>query len=328
MKNQEVQTMNSNRHRLPERMKAALATRYGGSEVIEIKAVPLPPLKPGMVMVRVEASTVNSADARTRGLQVAQPMKTLMRLALGLTKPRRPILGTVYAGTIAALGEGVTRFKVGDRVMGCTPGMRFGCHAQYVAAPQNSAIALMPLGADVGEMASLLFGGTTALFFLEKAGVAPGMKVLIYGASGAVGTMAVQIACHLGMQVAAVCGKRNQNLVTTLGADRFIAYDTPEFKLPGAAYDLVLDAVGKLPKNQALAALKPGGTYATVGGTTVSKETAAHIQQLAAWFTQDKLKPVIQQRFAFEDIRSAHALVDTGHKTGSVVLVVQQEEYQ
>ena len=177
-------------------------------------------------------------------------------------------------------------------------------------------------------MASLVFGGATALFFLEKAGAVPGKKALIYGASGAVGSMAVQIARNLGMDVTAVAGKRNHALILSLGADSFLPYDAPDFRLPAASYDLVFDAVGKLPKNQALAALKPGGRYETVGGMAVSKETSAHIRKLAQWFKEGRLRPVIQQRFAFEDIRAAHALADSGHKTGSAVLILKQEEQQ
>lgn len=318
--------MNNHRLQIPDQMKAALTTRYGGPEVIKIKEVPLPILKPGMILVRVEASAVNSGDARTRSLEAKQPVKTLMRLALGLKKPRQPILGTVYAGTVAAVERDVTTFKPGDRVFGATPGMSFGCHAQYAAVPQNSAIALMPEKADAGEMASLVFGGSAALFFLEKAGAAPGKKALIYGASGAVGSMAVQIACSLGMQVTAVASRRNLGLLSSFAIDSVLAYDTPDFRLPEASFNLVLDAVGKLPKNQARTALKPGGTYTTVGGTTVSKETSEQIRQLAEWFKEGKLKPIIHQRFAFEEIRAAHTLVDTQHKTGSAVLMIQQED--
>ncbi len=315
-----------NNKALPQTMKAAVAARYGGPEVIEIREVPLPELKPGMVLVKVEAGAVNSGDARARGLQVAQPMKTLMRLVLGVRRLRRPVLGTVYAGAVAAVGEGATGFTAGDRVFGATPGMSFGGHAEYVAVPQGSALARMPEGADMGDMASLVFGGATALFFLYKAGAAPGNKALIYGASGAVGSMAVQIARNLGMQVTAVASEKNRELVTSLGADAFLAYDAPGFRLPDAEYDLVLDAVGKLPKHQAQPALKPGGRYATVGGTAVSKETAAHMKQLADWFYEGKLKPVIQRRFAFSDIRKAHALADSGRKVGSAVILMDEQE--
>ncbi len=324
--NKSVETMNNLTISLTGRMKAALATRYGDPEVIEICEVPLPALRPNAVMVRVEASAVNSADARTRGLQEDEPMKTLMRLALGFSKPRRPILGTVFAGTVAAVGEDVTDFKVNDKVFGATPGMNYGCHAQYVAVTQDSAIAQMPEGADPGDIVSLVFGGATALYFLEKAGASPGNKALIYGASGAVGSMAVQVARNLGMRVSGVAGGKNENLVLSLGVEHFLDYTLPGFKLPLSRFDLVFDAVGKLPKKMARQSLRPGGVYTTVGGTSVSKETKEHMERLADWYVSGRLRPVIQERFAFENIRDAHRVVDTGHKRGSVVLLMHQEE--
>ncbi len=308
---------------LPTTMRAALATRYGGPEVIEIRDIPVPAVKPGMILAKVAATSVNSGDARARGLQVAQPIKTLMRLVLGIKHLRQPILGTVYAGHVVALGEGITNFRIGDPIFGATPGMRFGCHAQYVSIPQDSAIAHVPSGADTAEMVSLVFGGATALFFLEEADAAPAKKALIYGASGAVGTMAVQIARNLGMDVTAVASEKNRALVCGLGAQNFLAYDVPGFALPANCYDIVLDAVGKLPKRIAESALGPAGKYVTVAGTTVSKETSTHIQQLAKWYEEGKLQPVIEQRFPFEQVRQAHELVDSGHKRGSVVLEVE-----
>lgn len=310
---------------LPDRMKAAVTASYGGPEVVEIREVPLPALKPDAVMVRIEASAVNSGDARTRGLQVEEPMKTLMRLVLGLRKPRRPILGTVYAGTVAAAGENVVDFKVNDKIFGATPGMSFGCHARYAAVLQNSAVAPMPEGADPGDIVSLVFGGATALYFLEKAGASPGKEVLICGASGAVGSMAVQIARNMGMHVTGVASGKNEDLVLSLGAEHFLDYTQSGFRLPRARYDLVFDAVGKLPKKMATPSLKREGVYTTVGGASVSKETKEHMERLADWYVKGMLRPVIDTRLAFEDIREAHRIVDTGHKRGSVVLLMDQE---
>lgn len=248
-------------------------------------------------------------------------MKTLMRMALGLRRPRQPILGTVYAGTVAAIDKNVTTFKVGDKVFGATPGMSFGCHAQYVAVPQESAIAPIPEGKDAGEMVSLVFGGTAALFFLEKTGAATsGKKALIYGASGAVGSMALQIARNLGMHVTGVAGTKNEDLILSLGADCFLDYTRPDFRLPQSQYDLVFDAVGKLPKKLAKTSLKPTGVYTTVSGTSVSKESKQHLKSLTDWYVSGKLQPIIQEYFAFDEIRKAHALADTGHKRGNVIL--------
>lgn len=306
---------------LPPLMKAALAEAYGGPDVISIREVPPPKAKPGELLVRVHASAVNSGDARTRGLFVPQPLQTVMRLALGLTKPRKPILGTVFAGTVeTADTKGL--FQTGDRVFGCTPGMAFGCHAQYAAVPAHGPVARMPEGSTFEEMASLPFGGATALFFLNEAGAAPDKRALIYGAAGAVGSMAVQIAKAMGMHVTAVASGRNADLMAALKTDAFLDYTASGFALPQSAFDIVFDAVGRLPKKQALPLLKSEGKYVTTGGLAVSKETAAHMRQLANWYREGKIKPVIAQRFAFEDIRKAHALVDTGHKQGSAVITL------
>ncbi|MDI9497367.1 MAG: hypothetical protein QM270_02620 [Bacillota bacterium] len=176
---------------LPEHMRAALATGYGGPELVRIMEVPLPKRKPGMLLVRVAATAVNTADTRTRSLQAAEPLRTLMRLLLGFSRPRQPILGTVFAGTVAALSPGVDGFKVGDRVFGSSPGMRYGCHAEYVAVPASGPVASMPSSMGFVEAAALPFGGTTALYFLEKYKAAAGESILVNGAAGAVGSMAV-----------------------------------------------------------------------------------------------------------------------------------------
>lgn len=314
--------MSNTPDKLPDVMFAAVAPRYGAPDVVELRAVPVPQLRPGGLLVRVEASAVNAADARTRGLAVPQPMKTLMRLVLGVTRPRRAVLGTVFAGTVAAVSDGVAAFKPGDRVFGATPGMQFGCHAEYVSIGHTDAVAPMPEGADAGDMASLVFGGATALFFLDKAGAARGKQALVYGASGAVGSMAAQIAKAMGMQVTAVASRSNQDMLQSLGADACLAYDAPGFRLPDAAFDLVFDAVGRLPRAHARAALRQGGGYATVGGAAVCRETAAHMRQLAAWYASGALRPVIEQRFQLTDIVQAHRLADTGRKRGSAVVLM------
>lgn len=306
---------------LPATMTAALATAYGSPEVIAIKQVSLPTQRPGGMLVKVHASAVNSGDARSRALDIGQPMKTLMRLVLGFTKPRQPILGTVFAGTVVSAAR-ESGFVSGDKVFGASPGLSMGCHAQYVALPAGAPVARMPKDSSFEDLASLAFGGATALFFLERAGASPGKHALIYGAAGAVGSKAVQLAKAMGMQVTAVASKSNHQLLTDLGADTVLDYTAPGFALPKQAYDLVFDAVGELKKSKARDAIKPGGAYATVGGATVTKETATHMQQLATWFHEGKLKPVINQQFAFADIRKAHALVDSGHKWGSAVLIL------
>lgn len=317
--------MNSLDSGLPERMEAAQATGYGGPEVIKIVEVPLPALQPGMIMVRVSASAVNSGDARTRGLQAEEPIKTLMRLVLGWRRPRQPILGTVFSGTVAALGAKVTSFKVGDAVFGSSPGMRYGCHARYAAIPASGPVALMPPSMSFQEAAALPFGGNTAQYFLEKHKAQAGESILINGAAGAVGTMAVQIAGILGLEVTGVASGRNKALVQELGASHFIDYTLGRVFVPGVKYDLVMDTVGKLNKAQATAALKPGGRFINVCGGDVARENRQQTERLAQWFEAGSIKAVIDKALPMEEAREAHRIVDTGHKRGSVILMMNQE---
>ncbi|MGI6696948.1 MAG: NAD(P)-dependent alcohol dehydrogenase [Christensenellales bacterium] len=318
--------MNSPKNSLPERMKAIQATGYGGPEVIHIVEVPLPVLRPDTVLVRVVAGAVNSADARTRRLEAQEPVKTLMRLLLGWRKPRQPILGTVFSGTVAALGAGVTSFRVGDAVFGSSPGMRYGCHAQYVAVPASGAVALMPPSMGFAEAAALPFGGNTAQYFLEKHGAKAGESILINGAAGAVGAMAVQIASILGLEVTGVASDKNKTLVRELGASRFIDYSLNRVFSPGVKYDLVMDTVDKLDKAQAKAALKPGGRFISVCGSDVARENRRQVEQLAHWFEAGNIRAVIDKVLPMEEAREAHRIVDTGHKRGSVILMMHQEE--
>lgn len=303
-------------------MKAIVCPRYGTPDVLQYKEVDKPTMKDKEVLVRVRATAVNSGDARARGLKVKGSMRLLMRLALDMKGPRKPILGTVYAGVVEQAGSNMTGFKSGDRVFGCTPGMMFSAHAEYVSVPADSAILALPDALSYEDAAALLFGFTTALFFLEKMKAKQGEQLLVYGASGAVGTMAVQIAKNLGLKVTAVAGKANQQLVKDLGADEALDYTAPDFNNQLGQYDLVFDTVGKLDKALAKQATKPGGRSASVEGTTVAKETKDHLRALIKWYQNGTLKPVIDKTWPLQDAAKAHAHVDTGRKIGSVVLLV------
>lgn len=308
---------------MKDTMQAVVCPRYGGPQVLEVKEIARPVMKDSDVLVRVHATAVNSGDARSRALAVSGVMRLMMRLALGWKGPRRPVLGTVYAGVVEAVGSKAMGFKPGDEVWGCTPGMAFGAHAEYVAVPAASAIAQKPEGTTFEQAAALLFGGTTALFFLDRAKARSGQSVLVYGASGAVGTMAVQIARNLGQNVTAVASGPNEQLVRGLGAQAFLDYTGPGFALPQGQYDIVFDAVGKLDKGLAAPALKPGGAYITVGGTTVAKETKEQLAQLAQWVREGRLTAVIDGTWPLPQAAQAHAHVDTGRKRGSAVLRVR-----
>ncbi|ETA81463.1 NAD(P)-dependent alcohol dehydrogenase [Youngiibacter fragilis] len=264
---------------------------------------------------------MNTADTRTRGLGVAGPMKPAMRLILGWNRPRQPILGTVFAGTVE---EAYTdQFRIGDRVYGCTSGTSYGCHAEFITVKADGAVARMPESATFEEAASLPFGGTTALFFLDKVNPGSGQTLLVYGASGAVGTAAVQIGSALGLKVTGVASGANEELVLRLGASDFIDYTSDDYTRKGVSYDIIFDAVGKTSRAKAKLALKPGGSFITVGGASVARETKEQLERLKAWFEQGKLKAIIDRTYDLENTAEAHAYVDKGHKRGNVILKIQ-----
>ncbi|WP_062049568.1 NAD(P)-dependent alcohol dehydrogenase [Bacillus sp. JCM 19034] len=204
-------------------MKAVVCKQYGVPEVLTVSNVPEPTIKSNELLIRIRATAANSGDARIRALDVPRMMKGMMRLILGWNKPRNPILGNVYAGTVEKIGDGVSKFQVGDRVFGST-GFKSGGYAEKIAVKATSPIAKMPTNATFADAATLPFGGQTALHFIEKLNILRDGTVLVYGASGAVGTMALQLLSIKGVQVTAVCSERNHSLVTSLGADRILDY--------------------------------------------------------------------------------------------------------
>lgn len=303
-------------------MKAIITTRYGGTEVLQAGELPKPVIKANQILVNVKASSVNSGDVRVRSLGVRGFARFAMRLAMGWTRPRNPVLGTVFAGTVAEIGPDVKSFKLGDEVFGMT-GMKMGAHAEYLAVPENSAVWFMPQGASFEEAAALVFGGTTALYFLDKAPMGPGEKVLVYGASGAVGTSVVQIAAARGAAVTAMASERNFSLLRSLGAQACLDYHaTPLQQLEGS-YDLVFEAVGIHPKAVSKHLLAPSGRYLAVGPMTeMAKESREQLQALKTLFEAGKLKPVIDRSYTWDEIREAHAYVDSGRKRGNVTITM------
>lgn len=246
-------------------MKAAICERYGPPEVVRISDVPLPVPADGEVLVRAAASTVSSGDARMRALRVPRGLRTAMRLKLGVTKPKQPIFGFEVAGRVETVGKEVRRFQPGDRVV-ASRGFDFGCHAEHVTVAEDGAIALIPAQLTDEEAAALCFGGTTALNFFGLGKLASGETVLINGASGAVGVMAVQIAKDLGATVVAVCSGANAELVTGLGADRVIDYTKEDLTRAGQRYDVIMDNHGNAPYSRVKGLLKPGGRFLMVIG--------------------------------------------------------------
>lgn len=242
-------------------MKAAVYTRYGPPDVLEIKDIDRPVPRENEVLVRVLATTVSAADWR---LRKADPF--IARLMNGLWRPTKVrILGLELAGTVESLGRAVTRFREGDEVFGST-GFRFGAHAEYACLPEN-ALATKPANMSFEEAAAVMFGAVSALHFLRKAEIRPGQNVLVYGASGSVGVFAVQLAKHFGAHVTGVCSTGNLDLIKSLGADEVVDYTREDFSSAGRIYDIVFDTVGKSGFSRSLKSLKRGGRYVRVGGS-------------------------------------------------------------
>lgn len=305
-------------------MKAAICEKYGSPDVIKVKEVPLPQVEPGEVLIKVMASAVNTMDVRLRSLSVGPIMGIMMRFMMGISKPKQPILGANVAGEIVALGEGVASFKIGDQVFGVT-GMSLGGHAQFIAMKEGRAVALKPKNALYEEAAVLPFGGSSALHFLRKAEIGVGQEVMIYGASGAVGTAGVQVAKYLGAMVTAVCSKNNFDLIGTLGAQTLLEYQNDAYKKTDKKYDIIFDAVGKIKKARVKKMLKPGGRFISVDGYGIAGVRKADLQLLAQMYEEGKLKAVIDRTFTLDEIAAAHRYVDQGTKTGNVALLIKHD---
>jgi NADPH:quinone reductase-like Zn-dependent oxidoreductase len=315
-------------------MKAAVCERYGPPEVVQIREVPTPVPASGEVLIKAVATTVNSGDARVRALRVPRGLGLAVRLRFGLAKPKQPIFGFEVAGQIEAVGAGVTRFQRGDRVV-ASRDLDFGCHAEYVTVSEQGAVATIPDTLTEPDAVALCFGGVTALDFFGRGELAAGENVLINGASGAVGTMAVQLAKHRGAEVTGVCSGANAELVRSLGADRVIDYTADDFTRNGQRYDVIVDNQGNASYGRVKGSLAPGGRVLMIYGelwptitaswqkaavTGTAKPSADHLRTLISLAEQSVLKPVIDSVLPFAQIAEAHRRVDTGHKVGSIVL--------
>ena len=307
-------------------MRAAICTRYGPPEVLEIRDVPRPDPRDDELLVRIDASAVTSSDCFTRsGIPTAPlAMRLSMRLLVGLRAPRRRILGLILAGEIEAVGRRVSRFAVGDRVYAFTM-LRFGAYAEYTCLKETSTVARAPSNLEAEEAAAIPYGGLLGRHYLRRGGLERGRSVLVYGASGAVGTSAVQLARHAGATVTAVCGPDNLELVGSLGADHVIDYTSTHTLSSKERFDLVLDAVGKRKtsalKEAARTALTPGGVYVSVddGRPALSRGDLEHLTTLVE---AGHLRPVIDRRYTLEDIVEAHRYVEREHKRGNVIITV------
>jgi NADPH:quinone reductase-like Zn-dependent oxidoreductase len=326
-------------------MKAAVCTAYGEPGVVRVREVPTPSVGPNEILIRIGATTVSSADARIRASRFPSGLWLPARLFLGLTRPRKPILGTEMAGVIEAIGASVTRYRPGDRVFAFS-GAGMGCHAEFKTMPEDGPVARMPAGFTLEEAAAISFGGTTALYFLrDVARLERGERLLVNGASGAVGTAAVQLARHFGAHVTAVCSAGNAGLVRSLGADAVIDYGAADFANIGERWDVILDAVGNAPFVRCRPALNENGRLLQVvaglggmlmapfqslrRGVTVAAgaapDRAQDIADLKALCDGGALRPVIDSRYPFDRIAEAHARTDSGRKIGSVVVMIGED---
>lgn len=326
-------------------MKAVVCERYGPPEVLQLQEIAKPVPGDHEVLIKVRATTVTAGDWRVRSLTMPAGFGFVARLVLGYSKPRQPVLGSELAGDIEAVGKAVSQFKAGDRVIAFS-GARMGCHAEYKCMPADGALALKPLNLDYEEAAAISFGGTTALDFFRRGKLQRGESVLVNGASGGVGTAAVQLARHFGAEVTGVCSGANLELVKSLGAAHVIDYTQADFTRNGKTYDVIVDTAGTAPFSRCQHALKAGGRLLLVLSglpemlrapwvslTSDKKviagpaaERAEDLRFLAALAEAGNYKPVIDRRYPFEQITEAHRYVDSGRKRGNVVITLMHDD--
>lgn len=303
-------------------MKAIVCTKSGSPDVLQLREVEKPRPRENEVLVRVCAATAIIGDVILRKLH---PLFFLPLRLSGMKRKRIP--GHELAGEIEAVGREVERFKVGDRVFGTTTGLSVGANAEYVCLPEQwgaGVLAPMPANLTCAEAAAVPVGGMTALYLLEKGNIHRGQKVLIYGASGSVGTFAVQIAKYYGAEVTGVCSAANVELVKSLGADQVMDYAREDFTKSGQTYDVVFDAVRKISLSRCKEALKEKGVYLSVRSST--RERTADLVFLKGLIEAGKVRPVIDRYYPLEQTAQAHRYVETGHKKGNVVINVRQAD--
>jgi NADPH:quinone reductase-like Zn-dependent oxidoreductase len=326
-------------------MKAIVYTRYGPPDVLELKQIEKPIPKDNEILVKVKATTVTVADIRSRSFTVPPAFWLPARITLGLKRPKKEILGMELAGEVELVGKNVKRFKRGDRVFAASLA-GFGAYAEYKCLEEDGPVAIKPSNITYGEAAAIPIGARTALYFLRKAGIKSGQSVLVYGASGSVGSYAVQIAKYLGANVTGVCSTANLELVKSLGADKVIDYTAEDFSNTDESYDVIFEAVNKSSFSACMKLLKNNGTYINVTEplpsvqmlwtkltsnkklllSRNSPETSEALNFLKELVEMGKIKVVIDRYYSFDEIVEAHRYVEKGHKRGNVVINVEHKD--
>lgn len=305
-------------------MKAVICTKYGSPEVLKLKNIEKPTIGKNDVCIKVYATAVTASDCIIRGFKVTPKHQLLMRLVVGFSGPRKAVLGMVFAGEVDSIGSNVTAFEKGQKVFGLDR-YGFGSYAEFKSISENGLLLAMPPEVNYKQAVCLPYGGLLAYYFLKRAHIKSGQKVLIYGASGAIGTSAVQIAKYLGAEVTGVCSTTNIDLVKSLGADNVLDYTKDDFSLEGRQYDLVFNAVGKgkaLLNDQKL--LKKDGKHITVddGSPKLRRKDFEFLSKLVR---MGQIEAVIDRCYPLEEIVEAHRYVDQGHKKGNVIMTIDHD---
>jgi NADPH:quinone reductase-like Zn-dependent oxidoreductase len=314
---QDVKGKDSNQHNL---IKAVILTKSGPPDVLQIKKIEKPIPKDDEILVKVHATAVNSGDTNLRSFKSQFLFWLLMRIMYGLKKPKKLILGSALSGEIESLGKNVTRFKKGDQVFAST-GMNFGANAEYVAIPEEGVVAFKPNQISYEEAAAVPFGALTALHYFRKGDIQQRKKVLINGASGSVGTFAVQLAKYFGAEVTGICSTKNLELVKSLGADKVIDYTKENFTEGKERYDLIFDVVGKSSETDCQKVLTTDGTFITTK-KGLAKENAEDLKFLKELIEAGNLRSIIGKTFPLEQIVDAHRYAETGKKAGNIILTI------
>lgn len=306
-------------------MKAVVYYKYGAPDVLKLVEIDKPQPKEDEILVKIHAATVTSGDVRLRSSDFPPLFWLPARLIFGLFKPKKKILGHELAGTVEEIGKNVTKFKIGDYVFGTTTMQKTGSYAEYICLPQepkHGVLELKPKNLSFKEAAALPIGAMTAMYLLEKANLKKGQKVLVYGASGSVGSYAVQLVNQKGSTVTGVCSTPNVEMVKSLGVTNVIDYKKQDYSESQEKFDIIFDAVGKTTKSKAKKVLNPGGSFVTI--KMLTKEKSENLNQIKEFAEREQLKPFIDKTFALKDIVKAHEYVDTGRKRGNVVIEIKK----